>query len=180
MVVRKALDTKTFGLDQSSLIFSNSIDGWSDYEHLELSFNIRGTRTNSSTYTEIRFNGDTGSNYSTRRIHASGSNLYGQSAASEAYMFLNKNQTVAGDTADSSVYSYGRLTIYDYLHANKNTTISEDWSTLLGDLSYGHCDRVTGVWDNTAALTTIVIEETQGSYNVKRESTVTLYGIKSS
>jgi hypothetical protein len=180
MVVRKALDTKSFGSDQSSLIFSSSIDGWTDYEHLELIFNIRGTRTSSSTYTEIRFNGDTGSNYSTRRIHASGSNLYGQSASSEAYMFLNKNQTTADDTPNSSVYAYGRLTIYDYQHANKNTTVAEDWSTLLGDLSYGHCDRSIGVWDNTAALTQIQIFETSGSYNVKRESTVTLYGIKSS
>ena len=94
-------------------------------------------------------------------------------------MFLNQNQT-KGTLGNSSVYSYGRLTIYDYLHANKNTTISEDWSTLLGDLSYGHCDRATGVWDNTAALTTISIVETNGSYDVTRESTVSLYGIKSS
>jgi len=176
MAIIEAIETVYLEADAANITFS-SLAG---YEHLELIMSLRGTRTTSQIYTEATLNADDGSNYSTRRIHASGGNLYGQSTSSDSDFFNNYNSTSSGVSGRGDLYSYGRLTIYDYLHTNKNTTISEDWTTLLGDVSYGQTDRNIGVWDNTAAVTSIKLRPGSGSYNFLRGSTITLNGIKSS
>tara|TARA_R110002110_G_scaffold260846_1_gene476647 strand:- start:825 stop:1370 length:546 start_codon:yes stop_codon:yes gene_type:complete len=180
MAIIEAIETVYLEANVLSVTFS-AISG---YEHLELAVSIRGGRTNSTTYTQMVLNADTGSNYSERRIHTSGTNMYGQSYASNAVMFKYQNTTPALNYEDAGQYAYGRITIYDYLNANKNTTVSSDWSAQLNSPpTYGNCDRTVQVWDNTAAVTSITmqmdLETATDPYPTVRGSTITLYGIKS-
>jgi len=178
MAIIEAIESHNLEVDTASITFS-SLAG---YEHLELIVSLNGTRSSSYNYTQIQLNGDTGNNYSERRIHASGGNLYGQSYASNPTMFQYENATPATGNGNGFMYAQGRITFYDYLNANKNTTVSSDWGTVLGDGTYGNSDRTTQVWDNTAAVTSIklMFSSTGLMYLMRRGSSATLYGIKSS
>lgn len=180
MAIIEAIET--INLEANALVATfSSIAG---YEHLELIVSMRGGRTNSTTYTQMLLNADTGTNYSERRIHASGASLYGQSYVGNTKCFSFENTTPSLKYGAAAQYGYGRITIYDYLNANKNTTVSSDWFTPLNSPpTYGNCDRTVQVWDNTAAVTSITIQmdlEYPDPYVTVRGSTMTLYGIKSS
>ena len=176
MAIIEAIETAYLEANIASYTFS-SISG---YEHLELIVSMRGGRDGSYNYTQMILNADTGANYSERRIHAAGSNLYGQSYVGNTKCFAFQNATPSVDYAKGAQYGYGRITIYDYLNANKNTTVSSDWFTPLSSPpTFGNTDRTVQVWDNTAALTSIQILM-DPTYDTVRGSTMTLYGIKSS
>ena len=176
MAIIEAIETVYLEANAASVTFS-SIAG---YEHLELIVSIRGNRTSSTNYTQMKLNADGGSNYSERRIHGSGTNIYGQSYASNVTMFQYQNTTPSTNYGETQNYGYSRITIYDYLNTSKNTTVSSDWFAPLGSLvSYGNCDRTTQVWDNTAAVTSVQIIM-DPTYDTVRGSEFTLYGIKSS
>lgn len=144
-----------------------------DYKHLQ----IRGlVRLNNSGSTQngsmFRFNGDTGSNYNWNQVYTAN----GGTVAVEAY--VNETALRLGELpasqAPTSVFGFVLLDIYDYTNTNKYTTYHE-----VGGSDRNGASQIGnnwGVWKNTAAVNSVRLFETNGSWIVG--SMLALYGIK--
>jgi hypothetical protein len=154
----------------SNTITFNSIP--SGYKHLQLrSVNLSSGSDNNIM---LRFNNDSGNNYSEHAMYGSGSGSGTGSYASTSVSYAS-----AGYTADATNPSPSVCEILDYSNANKNTTVRAlGGSNRNGSLSY--ITIHSGAWYNTAAITRIdVIHGNIGGGKVfNTNSTFALYGIK--
>ncbi len=160
----ESIATVSVGAGGSSSISFTSIP--STFKHLQ----IRGLTLSSSPNNNIivRFNSDSGANYSYHALNGTGS-------VAESYGAANSTFTSAGysgGTSNGSVFVYD---ILDYTNTNKYTTIRS-----LGGIDQngsGYINLHSGNWRNTAAISTITI--THGaSVNFNQYSQFALYGIK--
>jgi len=167
MAIMEAIATTYLEADASSVTFS-SIPA--TYEHLQLRTTGRAASTSRSGQ-EIRFNGDTGSNYNWQRMQS-----YGSSTAAGIWTGSNylHGPYGTGNDADSAEYAGNVVDILDYANTNKNTSM-QYFSGVFGtpDIFFGG-----GVWDSTVAVNTILLYS--ASYTFVRGTSFTLYGIKSS
>lgn len=119
--------------------------------------------TNGTQPVMMRFNGDSGTNYSITRIYGSGS-----SSPSDRY----PNQ----DGIDCAYVSNSNWNIVNHsIQSYSNTTT---FKTMLGrwnDSAYTFAQ--VGLWRNTSAITTISLTPIAGDTHISG-STFTLYGIK--
>jgi hypothetical protein len=148
----------------STLTFS-AIPG--TYQHLQ----IRCAALDSSgAWIKIRFNSDTGSNYSYHALYGSGSSAGSLSGASQTSMSLfgSANGTVA------TYPNVGVVDILDYIDTSKYKTVrvlaGADMNGAGGTVEFS-----SGNWRSTSAVTSITIF-TSGSF--ASNSHFALYGIK--
>jgi hypothetical protein len=137
----------------------------STYTHLQ----IRGIIASpSSNYSLIRFNSDTGSNYTAHFLYGSGS-----SAVASALTSQTAGYTTRAD-AGSPTFATGIIDILDYANTNKNKT----FRTLTGweNNTTGIVMLNSGVWMSTSAITQIDLITQSGNYS--SGTTFALYGIK--
>jgi len=148
-----ALDKVTVGTATPSITFT-SISG----AYTDLILIIKAT-TLSANY-NLRFNGDTGTNYSD-------TNLWGNGAS--AVSGRSSNNTVIGLTFTSSGEPMSKIQIQNYASTNiyKGVLIRQD------DASNATM-ATAGLWRNTAAITSISIISPG---NIPVGSTFSLYGI---
>jgi hypothetical protein len=166
--------TNTLGSNQASITFS-SISG--AYTDLVLISFIRDTRAGTTyAFPQLRFNSDTGSNYSDTTVYGDGS-----SAAS----YRSTNQTgiqygeavgaaqAAGNYAPfvTNFQNYSNSTTYKTIFSRINNVAGSSGQLLVG--------AQVALWRSTSAITSITILADQGaSSNLATGSTFTLYGIK--
>jgi hypothetical protein len=119
---------------------------------------------------QVTFNSDTTSgNYSFHRLVAEASSIsaYGQSG-------LDNIVLTAGATSNASIFASGILDILDYANTNKyKTTRSLSGVDANGS---GFAQFMSGLWMNTAAVTSITILPNSDSFI--QYSQFALYGIK--
>jgi hypothetical protein len=152
----------------------------STYTHLQLRITGRSTNaTANGITTGIRFNGDTGSNYSLHYLGA----YQGAAAAVESNGIINTTQMYAivlpaGGNA-SSIFGSGVVDILDYKNTNKNKTIrSISGYDINGSTSgYNYINFYSGNWRSTSAVTSIDFVMAAGG-NYAEYSSFALYGIK--
>ncbi len=171
MAIMEAIETVYLEADAASVTFS-SIPA--TYEHLQLRYSLRSTRsTQAYDNIYVRFNGDTGTNYS-------GHYLLGYATTKAAGGTTSQSNTwtyrASAGTAVSAQYGVGRMDIYDYQNTNKNTAFTGIGGT---NGSYNEIGMFEGLWDSTAAVTSILLYPT-ATTNWVRGSEFTLYGLKSS
>ena len=153
----EAIATYTIPSTTSSYTFS-SIP--STYTDLVLVTSIQRT---SAGNTRVRFNGDTGSNYSTTYMEGNGSAASSSRNANAVYMTLDySNSTTYPIPAIAHIMNYA------------NTTTNKTMISCTGDagvvvLAYAQ------LWRNTAAITSLTL---LSDTNFATGSTFTLYGIK--
>jgi hypothetical protein len=157
------------GTGSSGTITFSSIP--STYKHLQIRALARGTFADNNTYPDVRFNGDTGSNYSWHILDGNGSSASAGGAA---------NQTSAGvptftaGNSTANIFGVMVMDILDYTNTNKNKTVrylgGHDQNGA-GILRFG-----SGAWRNTAAITSITF--TVSSQNWATNTQFALYGIK--
>lgn len=156
----ESIETYTVGAGGQSTISFTSIP--STYKHLQIRYS--GFVANDAF---IRFNGDTGTNYSRH-------SLYGNGASAAAYGAAN--ETAMGFTYTASSTNPGAVIcdVLDYANTNKYKTIK----VLNGDDQNGSgiIMLASGNWRNTAAITSITIFEDSGVFG--QYSSFALYGIK--
>jgi len=137
------------------------------YSHLQIRYwTIAATANNS--YPRLRFNGDTASNYNSDRLVSDGTSVTTYSGTTTSQIESSGFTWTAGDV-DPEV---GIIDIADYANANKYKVA----------ISYGGADQnagggvwlASGVWRNTAAITSITI--ISPSFGVPAK--FALYGIK--
>lgn len=158
--------TTTLGSAASSYTF-NSIP--STYTDLVIVASFKAASTTIVT-PSIRFNGDTGSNYSNTTVYGTGS-----SVASVRY--ANKDKSYLGDFA-AGVTSTNFI---PYIISVSNYSNSTTYKTFLCrynqmNSSNGEVGATAGLWRSTSAITSVTITS-DGGQNFAIGSTFTLYGI---
>ena len=156
--------TTTLGSAQSSVTFS-SISG--SYTDLILIANAQGASAPTSRDPGIRFNSDTGSNYSYTGLTGNGSS---------ASSFRSTNQTAGACGFVFPTTNFETIIMHIQNYSNSTT-----YKTAVFRNSYASSLVGAGVnlWRSTAAITSITILGSDlGSINIASGSSFTLYGVK--
>ncbi len=167
MAIIEAIETVYLEADVASVTFSSL----GSYEHLQLQMSVRTDDTNHDMV-RINFNSDTGANYTRHFMRGDSSGSSGYSFTGVAYLY---GGWIPGADMDSADYGTTTVDILDYRNTSKNTTVN--W--LVGAAIDANVYFASGMWDSTAAVTSIAMTPHQGT-NFVRGSSFTLYGIKSS
>lgn len=150
----------------TSVDFTNIPQG---YKHLQIRYIDRNAAVADAT--RMRFNSDTGSNYAFHQLQGNGSTAAaatGSNATSIEIPFT----AYSGTTANA--FAVGVIDILDYSNVYKyKTTRSLGGADLNGS---GRVDLASGLWMNTAGITSISIFAFSG--NIAQYSRFSLYGIK--
>ena len=174
MAVIEAIATTYLEADAASVTFSSL----GSYEHLQVRLSQRSTRTSDSTLF-LQFNSDTGANYYNREMHGGG--LPGSSSSSSTTANTGANQIYLwngpGTDTDAAGYCSKIVDILDYGNGSKKTTISclnAEPQSKAGDMAVW---SAMGMWDSTAAVTSLYFYMYSG--NIARGSEFTVYGLNS-
>jgi hypothetical protein len=118
---------------------------------------------------EVRFNSDSGSNYST-------TDLYGNGTSAGSYRYTNATKLTLGDnTPSANLPIFNTIDIFSYAGSTYKTLLSTESSD---DTNAGVVNRVVGVWRSTSAITTITLgAPLAGPQKFGVGTTATLYGI---
>lgn len=166
----ESIATVTVGAGGSSSISFTSIP--STFKHLQIRMLGRSSRSANEGYGVVRFNSDTGSNYSYHSLEGNGSTAAAGGSGSVNYPTLI---FFPAASRGASIFGGGVLDVLDYQNTNKNKTIR----VLDGYDSNGagYITFQSGAWYNTNAITSITITEFNGN-NFVEYSQFALYGIK--
>jgi hypothetical protein len=115
----------------------------------------------------IRFNSDSGTNYSQTWLSGNGSSAFSGRYSSSTSVYLD----IYGSMG-TTLFNNANVQIMNYA----NTTTNKTFLSRSNRAGAG-VDAIVGLWRNTAAITTIVLAPTSG-VNFSTGSTFTLYGIK--
>ena len=160
------LATVTLGTSSSTITLS-SIPA--SYRDLRIVFSALGTSNDSSV--EMRFNGDTGSNYSQVYLLATnGGVATGVYTPTLHYFYIGQGLST------SSIYNPATIDLMDYSATDKHKTSLIRSNGRQNDTN-ASVTFLAGRWANTAAITSIVFGLTGGSFATG--TTVSLYGIAS-
>lgn len=166
-----SIATTTVGAGGSSTITFSSIVG--TYKHLQLRVIARTDRSvGVQDALKIRFNSDSGSNYTLHYLLGDGSSASAGASTSTTATFVD-GFTCTGNT--SSVFGAGVIDLLDYSNTNKYKTMRalSGWD----DNTAGRIWLESGLWQNTNAITSITITPNSGT-NFNQYSSFALYGIK--
>lgn len=169
----ESISTVTVGAGGSSSIAFTSIP--STYKHLQVRFISRCSRVDVSDSLGLRFNSDSGSNYTRHGIYGNNS-VAGVLGNTGETLIRAATQTATNAPANS--FGAGVWDILDYASTSKYKTIRvlsglDDTQAAESEIRYG-----SGLWLNTAAVTSITFLAQAGSANFSQYSSFALYGVK--
>jgi hypothetical protein len=170
------IETSVLGSDAASVTFSNLGQYAGVYQHLQLRVTARTNRTGADSDPVIlRFNGDTGNNYAVHGLigynFSSTTAIASNSGTSIGSIYLTEAMPVASSTATA----FGAIVvdILDPFETTKNKVVrslagmKDVWSSV---------DMRSGLWMNTAGVTSITISPLLGTQLVTG-SRFSLYGV---
>ena len=152
--------SQTLGSATASVTFSSIPQGYTD---LVVVSNMAGTGVDA---TSIRFNGDTGNNYSYTRLYGSGSAAASTRESNISVLktgLISTTSITSPDTIITHINNYSNSTTY-------KTAISRSAAT-------SYVASFVGLWRSTSAITSLTLLIETGSPNIASGSTFTLYGI---
>jgi hypothetical protein len=160
----ESIQTVTVGGGGSATVSFTSIPA--TYKHLQIRASAKAVNNDQGYF--MQFNSDTGTNYNTHLLYGNGASVTALSNNTWGGMDLSPTS--------SSNFSAMVVDILDYTDTNKNTTIR----TLSGvdNNGSGYAFFASGLWRNTAAVTSLTIREILGGGNITEFSSFALYGIK--
>jgi len=165
------LETEILTGTQASVTFSslNSTYG-STYQHLQLRYIFRDSRSNAFGAAFITLNGDSAANYRDHNLRGDGS-----AVTSDSYSRSGIPIEGTGNTAAANAFAGGIIDFADAFSSNKNTvTRNLHGRVVSGDnfIAFSSC-----LWNNTAALTSMTITPSGGN-DLLTGSRFSLYGLK--
>ena len=169
-----SIATTTVGSGGTSTITFSSIP--STYTHLQVRMMCKNTSTpNTGDYVQMRFNSDSGMNYTYHRLKGDGATASAYGAATGTFDAVTLER-IATSKSGFATELNGVVVcdILDYTNTNKNTT-----TRALGGYDNngsGEILLMSSLWTNTAAITSITL--TTPSANFTQYSSFALYGIK--
>jgi hypothetical protein len=171
----ESIATTVVGASSVSSITFSSIP--STYKHLQVRYVVKSARTsNPLDELNLRFNGDTGSNYAQHCLFGDGAGVTGNGLASQNNIELGSG--FIGDSEGTSQFGVGIVDILDYYSSTKTKTIK-----MLGGVDFngapvygGRVGLGSGFWNSTSATTSLTFYAENG--NIIQYSHFALYGIK--
>jgi hypothetical protein len=164
------LEKITVGAAGASSVTFSSIPQ-TGYTDLVVKASMRSDRASQpAADTIIYFNGDTGANYTTRRLEGNGSTGYSQTDASS---FLGGQ--IPGSTATSSTFANCEFYVPNYTSSTFKSASLDD--VMENNATTAYMDLHAGIWNNTAAITSITYRVSPGNGNFVQGSTFYLYGV---
>lgn len=156
-------------LSSSAAVSFTGLDTYaSTYKHLQLRMIVRTARSANNDQLIIRFNGDTGTNYTYHEVYGNGTSVVAYAAgASQNEIRVRSVETEQNANGFTAI-------VFDLLDAystDKYTTAR--WLT--GAAGINNVALSSGLWLNTAALTSMSIT---GISNLAADSRLSLYGVK--
>lgn len=164
------IQTVTVGSGGAASIDFTSIPA--TFTDLVIVTSLRGSGTDAQD-SYIQFNGDTGSNYSFRRLYGSGSGS-GQSDSVSGAATAGRVSRVPGTSYTSNTFSNDTIYIPNYKAATAKSisvdTVEENNATLSYQMIYAT------LWSGTTAINSIKLQVLGGS-NFAQYSSASLYGV---
>ena len=143
------------------------------YKHLQLRYATRSSTTYGDDV-NLRFNADSGANYSHHLMVGNGSNVSAYSATSATY--IKGGFTIANDQT-ASAFGVGVLDILDAQSTTKNKTTRNLTGGTEGGGAGNQIQLWSGAWYSTAAISSIVLTLGSGG-NYLVGSRFSLYGVR--
>jgi hypothetical protein len=163
------IEAKTLGTAVASVTFS-SIPG--TYTDLIVKYSGRQGSENAHN---IRFNGDSGNNYTYLMLGGDGVNNPSSGGASGVANIISRGINPGSST--SNTFGNTEMYIPNYANISFNKSVSVDGVNETNGTEI-YMSVVAGLWSNTSAITSIEILARDG--NLAVGSTFYLYGIKNS
>jgi len=159
--------TTTLGSNAASVTFSSISGSYTDLVLIGFASNNNADASNTGT---LRFNSDSGNNYSDTIVYTEGNTPTSIRQSNVAQIGL---WTIMGNTDTAR-----KSTIIIHINNYSNTTTYKSTLTRIGTptTSGGWTNMSVGLWRNTAAITSITLGG--GGVDWLSNSTFTLYGIK--
>jgi hypothetical protein len=169
----ESIATYTLGSNQTTITFS-SIPA--TFTHLQLRIFARTNRTGQTEANLlIRFNNDTGSNYTYHDLYSDGTTATASAGGASQTSIIANRLTGAGATA--SIFGAIVVDVLDYTSTNKNKTVRA-----LGGVDRngaGGLSFSSGLYFATpAAINRIDLTTIAGTFDFVQHSSFALYGIK--
>jgi hypothetical protein len=137
--------------------------------YTDLKLVIVGSATTADTLI-VKFNSDSGANYSFTELRGNGS-----AASSSRFTSQSNGIKDSGwDTIFGTTSTFESWDFFSYAGSTNKTCLVSVSADRNGS---GYTSQSVGLWRNTAAITTIAINNANG-YNVNIGTTLTLYGIR--
>ena len=156
----------TLGSDSNSVEFT-SIPG--TYTDLVVVSYTRAATASSMDALYMRFNSDTGTNYSKTALDGDGSTARSFRHSNEKFIWFSRYSGLFGTTDPVT----GIWQIMSYANTNVHKTV-----LISGAEAAATVSRSVGLWRSTSAITTVTLFINSGTVNMKSGSTFSLYGIK--
>lgn len=157
--------TTTLGSAQANYTFS-SISG----TYTDLVLVVAGTTTTDGASLTVRFNSDSGTNYSETQLRGTGSSAVSSRGSNLTYILLGYSAGFSSSQGANAV-----MQIQNYSNATTYKTALGRVNNANGAVGAG-TEANVGLWRNTAAITSITVGVDAG--NLATGMTLTLYGIK--
>jgi hypothetical protein len=160
----QSIATTTVGAGGASSITFSSIPA--TFQHLQIRL-FCNAGSNDILY---QFNGDTGTNYVRHFLYGTGSSV----AAGSTLTATSGSIGYTAPTANTNIFGGAIFDVLDYANTSKNTTTRS-----LGGFDAngsGFSIMYSGLWLNTAAVSSIVLLPLAGNFNQYTQAA--LYGIK--
>lgn len=156
--------TTTLGTAAQNITFSSIPSTYTDLRIVITFFKETAT---SQTSCVVRFNSDTGTNYSFISIYGNGSTAGRTSSTGDTYIYANFF------TDATSTYScFTTIDVFSYAGSTYKTVLT----TGSGDKnSSGAVERGVGLWRDTTAINSVTLRSQVGNFAVG--TTATVYGI---
>lgn len=158
------LETVRLSGTTASVTFSN-LQEYHDYQHLQIRVVARTDRSATNDNVILRFNDDSGTNYSTHNLRGSGGSVTSGAGANDTKIICR----AVGGNGD---FGATVIDILDPFETTKNTSVRS-----LGGYATDIVELGSGSWRNTGAVTSILLDQDVGS-NFLAGSRFSLYGLK--
>jgi hypothetical protein len=166
------LQTEILTGTQASVTFSSLGDYATDYQHLQMRITARTDLADVADTMRIRFNSDSGSNYTQHNLRGNGSTVASSGSSSQTQADF---AIATSATATANNFSAQVTDILDPFETTKYTTMR----TLHGiSQSFNSIRLISNLWMDTSAVDSILIFADSGDF--VSGCRFSLYGLKAS
>jgi len=166
----ESIQTYTVGAGGTGTITFSSIP--TGYKHLQIRSMFRSGLAIAEDTVIMRFNGDSGNNYSYHFLFGNGSTANATSSSGTSFIYP---WATPGSTFLSNSFGVQVTDLLDYSSTTKNKT-TKTLSAYDDNASGGRIALASGAWYNTSAVTSISITTVGNS--ITQYSSFALYGIR--
>jgi hypothetical protein len=165
------IESQILGSTAASITFSSLGTYSAVYKHLQVRIMARSNGPYGEDAIRLRFNADTGANYSFHQLTGTGSTVVSGALTSQTGTYPIQ---IGASSSAANIYGGGFIDILDPYSTTKNTTVRA-LSGVNGSTSV--IILRSGAWLNTASITTIGLTPIDGS-TFNTGSRFSLYGIR--